>query len=77
MPLSEEEWLERYSAELGVSPPSPQEREALLAMAGIAAHASVRTAAPISCWLAAQAGVSAERAKEIAADLARDSDGES
>lgn len=74
--MSEEEWLERYSAELGVAPPSPTERDALLAMAGLAAHASVRTAAPISCWLAARAGVSAERAKEIAAHLATEGDKE-
>jgi hypothetical protein len=48
-------WIERYAAALGVDAPSAEEVDALLALAGVAAHASERTAAPLSCWLAARA----------------------
>ena len=51
------QWLASYAAELGIDPPSDEEVEQLLALAGIAAHASERTAAPITCWLAGRAGV--------------------
>ena len=36
------------------------------ALAGVAAHASQRQAAPVACWLAARAGVEPARAHEIA-----------
>lgn len=52
-----QEWLTGYAASLGVTPPSDAEIEQLLALAGIAAHASERTAAPITCWLAGRAGL--------------------
>ncbi len=68
--MTEQQWLERFAEGLGIEPPSAEEREALLALAGLAAHSSERTAAPISCWLAAKAGVSAERAKDLAGSLA-------
>jgi hypothetical protein len=57
MGQSAREWLVSYAAELGVNPPGDEEVEQLLALAGIAAHASERTAAPITCWLAGRAGV--------------------
>lgn len=59
------EWLASYAAELGVAPPGDEEIEQLLALAGIAAHASERTAAPITCWLAGRAG--AEPGEALAA----------
>jgi len=49
-------WIDRYAEALGVSAPTETEVRELLALAGIAAHTSERTAAPVSCWLAAQAG---------------------
>lgn len=64
------EWLERYAALLGVAPPSQSELDDLLGLAGIAAHASERTAAPVSCWLAARAGRPPEEAKQLASELA-------
>jgi hypothetical protein len=57
MGVSEQDWLQAFAAELGVAGPSEEEREQLLALAGVAAHAAERTAAPISCWIAARAGV--------------------
>jgi Domain of unknown function (DUF6457) len=64
------EWLARYAAELGLAPPDARTVESLLALAGTAAHASERVAAPISCWLAAAAAIPADRAREIADSLA-------
>ena len=57
MGQSAREWLASYAAELGIDPPGDAEVEQLLALAGIAAHASERTAAPITCWLAGRAGL--------------------
>jgi hypothetical protein len=64
------EWLERYAAALGVDPPSGEELNDLLGLAGIAAHAAERTAAPVSCWLAARAGLEPGEAKKRAGELA-------
>ena len=69
------QWLDDFAAVLGTSPPADAEVEALLALAGVAAHASERTAAPVSCWLAAKAGVSPAEAAEAARQLAGASDG--
>lgn len=74
MAFTEEQWLERYAAVLGVEVPSPDEREALLAMAGVAAHASERTAAPLSCWMAARAGVPPAAAEGLAREVAASED---
>jgi hypothetical protein len=67
-----QEWIDRYALALGVTPPSDSEMEELLELAGLAAHASVRQAAPISCWLAARAGVSPREAVTTAASIAAD-----
>ena len=44
--------------------------DALLGLAAVAAHASHRQAAPVSCWLASSADVSLDDAIRIAKDLA-------
>lgn len=63
--MTPEELLERYADRLGVPPPTPQEREALLGLAGVAAHASERLAAPLACWMAGRAGVAPEEAARL------------
>ncbi|GAC1545631.1 MAG: hypothetical protein NVS3B12_34400 [Acidimicrobiales bacterium] len=63
-------WLDLFAAELGVDAPTPEESEALLDLAGAAARASERTAAPLTCWLAARAGVAPSTALAIARRLA-------
>jgi hypothetical protein len=63
-------WIERYAKTLGIEPPSAAEVETLLAVAGVAAHASERTAAPVSCWVAATARKSADEALALAKELA-------
>lgn len=64
------DWVGRFAEMLGTTPPTDDEVQALLGLAGVAAHASERTAAPLSTWLAGRAGVSAADAKKIAAQLA-------
>ncbi len=50
------EWIAAFAARLGVEPPDAETVATLLDLAGVAAHASARTAAPIACWLAGRAG---------------------
>ncbi|HUY65526.1 MAG TPA: DUF6457 domain-containing protein [Acidimicrobiales bacterium] len=64
------QWLRAFADQIGADPPSDAEIETLLELAGVAAHASERTAAPITCWLAARAGVTPERALELARGIA-------
>lgn len=64
------EWIAQFAAEAGVSAPTEEEVQQLLALAGIAAHASERTAAPISCWIAARAALDPAEARALAARLA-------
>jgi hypothetical protein len=68
--MTRDEWLARFAAELGTTPPEPAEIEALLDLAGAAAHASERQAAPLTCWVAARAGVAPADALDIARRLA-------
>lgn len=63
-------WVDRYAAALGTDPPDDAEVDALLGLAGVAAHAAVRQAAPLSCWLAARAGCSPAEALLVARSLA-------
>lgn len=61
------DWLKAFAAELGgdatgVEAPSPDTVDVLLEMAGVAAHASERIAAPIACYMVGLAGVDAEQA---------------
>jgi hypothetical protein len=54
--VKRQEWVEKFAEATGVQPPAPDEVESILELAGIAAHASERTAAPVACWMAAQSG---------------------
>ncbi len=64
--MTAREWIDAYAAALGVTPPTEDEVEAILRLAGEAAHASERTAAPVTCWVAAAAGRSIEDALAVA-----------
>jgi hypothetical protein len=64
------DWCDRYASALGVASPTDAEIDALLNTAGVAAHASARQAAPITCWLAAQAGIEADAALDAARRVA-------
>jgi hypothetical protein len=60
------EWIAQFAARLGVEAPDDKTIEALLALAGDAAHASERTAAPIACYLVGRAGVDPKSARVMA-----------
>jgi hypothetical protein len=70
--MTASEWLAAYAARLGVPPPSAEDVDAVLALAGVAAHASERTAAPVACWLTAHAGVALGEAMELAHEVSGD-----
>lgn len=63
---SSSEWIGAFAQRLGVAPPSDEDVEIILTLAGCAAHASERTAAPVACWLAAQGDFTPAEALEIA-----------
>ena len=69
MPPSAEHWIEAFAAAVGRAAPSAEEREAVLKLASVAAHASERKAAPIACWLAAQTELSLDEALVLAREL--------
>lgn len=66
------QWLDAFAQALGVDAPSEETREQILALAGAAAHASERTAAPVACWLCASAGIDVAEALALAEGLALD-----
>lgn len=70
MAVTGEQWLEQLAAALGIEPPRPVEIEGLLALAGVAAHASERTAAPLSTWLAGRSGRSVAEVRLLTEQLA-------
>jgi hypothetical protein len=70
MTVSRSEWLRGFAAELGIPEPTEEEIESLLTLAGTAAHASERTAAPLSCWLVGRAGLDPAAARAAADRLA-------
>jgi hypothetical protein len=69
MPTAQE-WLSDYADKLGVPMPSAEEIDAILALAGVAAHASERIAAPVACWMAAGSDLSLADARRLADELA-------
>jgi hypothetical protein len=70
--MNAQEWLAAYADKLGTSAPTADELEAVLDLAGEAAHASERIAAPVACWLAARAGVDLDEAMRIAREVSGD-----
>ena len=70
--MNAETFLKRFAERAGVAEPSPDDIAVLLDVAGVAAHNSERVAAPITCWLAAKAGLSPEEAYAIANDIGDD-----
>jgi hypothetical protein len=66
------EWIAAFAARLGVEPPTTDEFKQLLDLAGVAAHSSERVAAPISCWIAARAGLTPEQALTAAQEITAD-----
>jgi len=70
--MNAKEWIAAFAERLGVPAPTPAEFSTLLDVAGEAAHSSERVAAPVACWVAAQAGVSPDEALRVARELSAD-----
>jgi hypothetical protein len=64
--MDRSEWIQTFAELLEVPALSEGDTELVLALAAEAAHASERTAAPLACWVAAKAGVSARQALDAA-----------
>jgi hypothetical protein len=65
-------WISAYADRLGAEAPTRGEFEAILALAAEAAHSSERVAAPVACWVAANAGVPLKDALEAARGIDED-----
>ena len=56
--MTAEEWIRAFADKIGVTAPSQEEMDEILRLAGVAAHASERIAAPIACYLLGTSGLS-------------------
>jgi hypothetical protein len=62
-------WIAGFAARLEVDPPDEETVAILLELAGVAAHSSHRTAAPIACWMVARARVAPDVGLALAHDI--------
>lgn len=66
------DWVTSFAEQLGLEAPDAAQIETLLELAGVAAHASERVAAPIACYLVGRAGIdpadALRRARAVAGD---------
>ncbi len=67
--MNAREWITAYAERAGIAAPSTEEFKLILDLAGEAAHASERVAAPVACWVAARAGLDAGDALRIATEM--------
>jgi Domain of unknown function (DUF6457) len=67
--MNAREWIDDFAARLGVDPPTADEFSTLLDLAGEAAHASERVAAPAATWVAAKAGRAPDEALAVAREI--------
>jgi Domain of unknown function (DUF6457) len=67
--MTAQEWVAAFANEIGVAAPTQEEMDEILRLAGVAAHASERIAAPIACYLAGTSGRSLAEARETAEGL--------
>jgi hypothetical protein len=64
--MTAEDWIQDFCEQIGVPAPGEADREAILRLAAIAAHASERIAAPIACWVGGASGRSLSELVELA-----------
>ena len=67
--MNAKEWIDAFASKLGTAGPSTDEFKQLLELAGEAAHASERVAAPVACWVAAKAGITPAEAVNAAREI--------
>ena len=70
--MTGDEWIAAFAARLDVASPDDETVATLLGIAGVAAHASERTAAPIACFLIGRAGIAPSDAAAIAATIGQE-----
>ncbi|MGO9488670.1 MAG: DUF6457 domain-containing protein [Solirubrobacteraceae bacterium] len=70
--MTRDEWIARFAGDAGIERPSPEQVRELLELAGSAAHASERTAAPIACWIAGRSGMSLTQLRDLASRIERE-----
>jgi hypothetical protein len=70
------QWIEQFSRAAGVTAPTEDEVQRILDLAGVAAHASERPAAPVTCWIAASAGLTPSDAFALAQRVATELEGD-
>jgi hypothetical protein len=68
--MTAQEWVGLFADEMGVAAPTEAEMDEILRLAGVAAHASERIAAPIACYLAGTSGRALTQAREAAEGVA-------
>jgi hypothetical protein len=66
IPAEVASWLAAFAERLGLPAPTDDQIEAVLGLAAVAARGSARQAAPVACWLTAQAGVDVASATDLA-----------
>lgn len=71
--MTRDEWIDRFAREAGVERPDTEQVRALLDLAGVAAHGSERTAAPLACWIAGRSSLSLEELQAAAERVSADS----
>jgi hypothetical protein len=64
--MTADDWIQDFCAEIGMPAPSEADREAILRLAAIAAHASERIAAPMACFVGGASGKSLSELVELA-----------
>ncbi len=70
--MTAQEWIEKFAAAVGADRPTDDEFNAMLDLAGVAAHASERVAAPVACWIGGASGRSLEELQRIAEGIGGD-----
>ena len=70
--MTRDEWIAAFAREAGVERPTNEEIRELLELAGTAAHASERTAAPLACWIAGRSGASLAELRALAERVGAD-----
>jgi hypothetical protein len=64
--VTAQEWLEAFAGRLGLQAPDQETIDALLEIAGTAAHQSERIAAPVACYLVGLTGRPPAEVKHLA-----------
>jgi hypothetical protein len=73
--VTRDEWIAEFARQAGVERPSAQQIGELLDLAGVAAHASERTAAPLACWIAGRAQLPLDDLLAVAEQVGAGEDG--